>query len=127
MSNNSLMILNAHVFTAREDYFADIFIESGQIRAVGKKLSEKFIASQVIDADGLYVLPGCIDAHTHMELSFMGTSSSDDFASGTLAGLFGGTTSIIDFAMQEPKNSLSACVAQWHEKAHGKAVCDYSF
>src|SRR5258708_796584 len=81
----------------------------------------------MIDATGCYVFPGGIDPHTHMELPFMGTSASDTFESGTLAGLFGGTTTIIDFAIQTQGKSLGDALSQWHEMAKGKAVGDYAF
>src|SRR5205085_2765330 len=79
------------------------------------------------DAKGSYLLPGGIDAHTHMELPFMGTKASDTFETGTLAGLFGGTTTIIDFAIQTQGDSLGSALNQWHEKAGGHAVGDYAF
>ena len=73
------------------------------------------------------MIPGGIDAHTHMELPFMGTRASDSFETGTLAGLHGGTTSIIDFAIQTQGDSLNSCVNQWMEKAQGQAVGDFAF
>ena len=80
-----------------------------------------------VDAKGLYVFPGAVDVHTHLDLPFMGTSSSDDFESGTIAAVCGGTTSLIDFAIQTPGQSLGDALQQWNEKAHGKAVIDYGF
>ena len=84
-------------------------------------------ADRVIDANGCYLFPGGIDAHTHMELPFMGTYASDTFETGTLAGLHGGTTSIIDFAIQKQGHSLISALDAWHEKADGHAVGDYAF
>ncbi len=127
----SLLIKNAHIVTATDQYEADIYVENETIHAIGKDLcassSAAKAATQVIDAKGAYVFPGGIDAHTHMDLPFMGTSSSDDFESGTLAGLHGGTTTIIDFAIQTQGSSLNAALNQWHEKADGKSVGDYAF
>jgi dihydropyrimidinase len=122
-----ILIKGGHIWTAHSDYTADIFIVDGKIAAVGSDLSKAYSADETIDAHGLYVFPGGVDVHTHMELPFMGTYSSDDFETGTLAGLFGGTTTIIDFAIQKKGDSLKNCVGEWHEKAAKKAVSDYAF
>jgi dihydropyrimidinase len=124
---SSVLIRNGHVWSAVDDFIGDVYVVDGKIAAIGRNLKETFSADEVIDADGLYVFPGGVDAHTHMELPFMGTHSSDDFETGTLAGLHGGTTSIIDFAIQTQGSSLGDCVNHWHEKAGGKAVGDYAF
>ena len=121
------LIRNGHIWSAHDDCIGDILVVDEKISAIGKNLADVYSADEVIDADGLYVIPGGIDAHTHMELPFMGTHSADDFETGTLAGLHGGTTSIIDFAIQTQGNSLKDCVNHWHEKAGGKAVGDYAF
>ncbi|NBT59674.1 dihydropyrimidinase, partial [bacterium] len=84
-------------------------------------------ADKEVDASGCYVFPGGIDAHTHLDLPFMGTFSSDDFETGTLAALHGGTTTIIDFAFQSQGRTLKEGLTEWHQKAKGKAACDYSF
>lgn len=123
----SILIKNGRIWTAHSDFVADIFIADGKIKVIGSDLSKTYSADETIDAGGLYVLPGGIDVHTHLELPFMGTYSSDDFETGTLAGLFGGTTSIIDFAIQKKGDSLKNCVKEWHEKALKKAVSDYAF
>ncbi|MBU1244520.1 dihydropyrimidinase [Myxococcota bacterium] len=122
-----ILIQNGRVFMPSTDIVTEVFIEDGKITAIGPDLLKSCTPDETIDARGLYVLPGGIDAHTHMELPFMGTFSSDDFESGTLAGLYGGTTSIIDFAIQSKGESLTGCVNQWHEKARSKAVADYAF
>jgi dihydropyrimidinase len=122
---SSLLIKNAHIVTATENYTADIYVEGEKIHTIGKDLSMK--ADRVMDAKGNYVIPGGIDAHTHMELPFMGTFASDTFESGTLAALHGGTTTIIDFAIQKQGDSLGNALNAWHEKADGKAVGDYAF
>ena len=121
----SLLIQNANVVTATDRYLADLYIEGETIHTIGKNLSH-LKADRTIDAKGCYVFPGGIDAHTHMELPFMGTFSSDDFETGTLAGLYGGTTTIIDFAMQKHGGTLGDALSHWHEKA-AKSVGDYAF
>ncbi len=123
--SSSLLIKNGIVVTATDIYEADIFIVDEKVQTIGKDLNVS--AAKTIDAKGCYLFPGGIDAHTHMELPFMGTFSSDDFESGTLAGLYGGTTTIIDFAIQTQGDTLTAALNQWHEKAGGKAVGDYAF
>jgi len=90
----------------------DLLIRDGVIAVVGESL-EAPNGAQVIDAGGQYVMPGGIDPHTHMELPFMGTVASDDFYSGTAAGLAGGTTSIIDFVIPNPQHSLLAAFRAW--------------
>ncbi|MGZ3696879.1 MAG: dihydropyrimidinase, partial [Bdellovibrionota bacterium] len=116
---------NGTVVTAADISVADVYIEGEKVHTIGKGL--KHAADRVIDASGCYLIPGGIDAHTHMELPFMGTHSSDTFESGTLAGLHGGTTTIIDFAMQTKGDKLQTALNQWHEKAGGNAVGDYAF
>ena len=122
---STLLIKNGTVVTASETFVADIYVEGEKIHSIGKSLNAT--ADRTLDAKGCYVFPGGIDAHTHMELPFMGTHSSDTFESGTLAGLHGGTTTIIDFAIQTQGDSLQSALNQWHEKAQGKAVGDYAF
>ena len=94
---SSLLIRNGTVVTATDHYQADVLARDEKVVAIAASIDEN--ADRVIDAQGCYLFPGGIDAHTHMELPFMGTFSSDTFHSGTLAGLYGGTTSIIDFAI----------------------------
>lgn len=122
---SSLLIKNGTIVTATDHYQADVFVQDEKVAMIGTDLNES--ADQVIDAHGCYLFPGGIDAHTHMELPFMGTYASDTFESGTLAGLHGGTTSIIDFAIQTQGDSLSNAVKDWHLKADGHAVGDYAF
>lgn len=121
----TILIKNGHIWTGTDNFVADIFASGGKIAAVGPDLQKKFSADETIDAHGLYVIPGGVDAHTHMELPFMGTFSSDDFETGTIAALFGGTTSIIDFAIQKKGDTLENAVQQWLDKAK-KAAADYS-
>ena len=122
---SSLLIRNGMVVTATDQYTADVLIRDEIVVAIGQKLDES--ADRIIDAEGCYLFPGGIDAHTHMELPFMGTHASDTFESGTLAGLHGGTTSIIDFAIQSRGKSLESAIDEWHKKADGHAVGDYAF
>ncbi len=119
------LIKNGRIVTAVDDYRADILIEDEQISVIGKTLSME--ADKIIDASNKLVIPGGIDPHTHMELPFGGTSSSDDFFTGTRAAAFGGTTTIIDFAVQNKGESMLLGADKWHEKAQGKAVIDYGF
>lgn len=119
------LIKNGRIVTAVDDYTADIFIENGTVAVIGRTLDME--ADTVIDATGKIVIPGGIDPHTHMELPFGGTQSSDDFFTGTRAAAFGGTTTIIDFAVQNKGESLIQGVDNWHKKAEGKCAIDYGF
>jgi len=119
------LIKNGRIVTAVDDYRADILIEDEQVSVIGKTLEME--ADKVIDASGKLVIPGGIDPHTHMELPFGGTESSDDFYTGTRAAAFGGTTTIIDFAVQNKGESMLLGADKWHKKAEGKAVIDYGF
>ena len=94
----SLLIKNGRVITAVDDYYADVFIDGERVAMIGKDLPVQ--ADQVIDAAGKYVIPGGIDPHTHFDMPFGGTMSADDFESGTIAAAHGGTTTIVDFAIQ---------------------------
>jgi dihydropyrimidinase len=104
---------------------ADVLCHDGQITAVGEGI-EAPQGATVIDAGGQYVMPGGIDPHTHMQLPFMGTVASEDFESGTAAGLAGGTTMIIDFVIPGPQQDVMEAYHQWRDWA-GKSVSDYSF
>jgi len=123
--NHTILIKEGTIVTASEKYEADILISGETIQMIGPNLDVK--ADKVINAKGKYIFPGGIDCHTHMELPFMGTFSSDTFESGTLAGLHGGTTSIVDFAIQTQGDTLNAALNEWHRRADGKAVGDYAF
>jgi dihydropyrimidinase len=124
----SLLITNGRVITASDDYVADVYCENGTIAAIGKDLpSHRFQADRTIDASGKYVMPGGIDVHTHLDMPFGGTNSSDDFETGTIAAAFGGTTSLVDFAIQYRGKTMRHALDDWMERASGKAVIDYSF
>ncbi len=122
------LIKNGHIVTAVDSYIADILIEGETIVMIGKDLSSVIGAvDKTIDATSKLVIPGGIDPHTHMDLPFGGTSSSDDFETGTRAAAFGGTTTIIDFAVQSKGQALNEALDVWFAKAEGKAMTDYGF
>ncbi len=120
------LIKNGRIITAVDDYLADVLIDGETISAIGRKLPEAGV-DKVIDAAGQYVIPGAIDPHVHMELPFGGTVSSDSFETGTRAAAFGGTTSIIDFAIQYKGKTFQQTIDDWHAKAQGNCAIDYSY
>ena len=113
------------VVTATDRFPADILIEHGTITAIAKAIHEP--GHETIDASSAYVFPGFIDPHTHLDMPFGGTTTIDDFASGTVAAALGGTTTIVDFALHQKGDSLANAVKTWHGKARGKAAIDYAF
>jgi len=119
------VIRNGRIVTAVDDYNADILIDGGEVAMIAKKVDVD--AEKVIDAKGRLVIPGGIDPHTHMELPFGGTHASDTFETGTRAAAFGGTTTIIDFAVQSKGQALLEAVDGWHKKADGRTAIDYGF
>lgn len=119
----SFLIKNARIITAEQDYTGDIYIEKGKIATIGAALNLQ--ADRVIDAGGKYVIPGGVDVHTHMDMPFGGTVSSDDFETGTRAAAFGGTTCIIDFAVQAKGTKIREALDAWWKKGE-KATVDYS-
>ncbi len=121
----SVLIKNGHIFTAVDNYVADILVDDGKIRTIGIDLSAD--DAKTIDAIGKYVIPGGIDPHTHLDFPFGGTVSSDDFSTGTIAAAVGGTTTIVDFVVQQPGQSLTEALEIWHQKAGGQAAVDYGF
>ncbi len=120
------IIRNGSVVTAIDTYTADIAITSGKIAAIGANLPTEN-ATRVIDASNKLVMPGGIDVHTHLDMPFGGTTSADDFETGTRAAAFGGTTTLIDFAIQYKGQALRQAFDTWMAKAASKAVCDYAF
>ena len=117
------LLQNGTIVTAADTYKADVLIEGDKVALIGKELP--VAGAKKVDATGKYLIPGGIDVHTHMELPFGGTFASDDFETGTVAAAFGGTTSIIDFAVQAFGDTLSSAVEAWQKKARGKAAIDY--
>ncbi|PLS87296.1 MAG: dihydropyrimidinase [Actinobacteria bacterium] len=122
----SILIKGGRIVTAGDDYVGDVFVEGETVSLIGQSLDME--ADKVIDASGKYVIPGAIDPHTHMEMPFGGTVSCDDFTSGTISAAFGGTTSLVDFCLQTPGQSLPEALATWHEKIERKKpVIDVGF
>lgn len=121
----SVLIKNGRIVTAVDDYFADVFIDGEQVAMIGQNLDVQ--ADTVIDATGKLVIPGGIDPHTHFDMPFGGTFSADDFESGTRAAAFGGTTTVVDFAIQSKGASCLEGLETWHAKAEGKTAIDYGF
>ncbi len=119
-----LIIKNGTIVTASDIYRADIGIENGKIRQIGLGLGA---ADKEIDVKGRYILPGLIDAHTHVDIKFQGCQSVEDFYSGTAAAANGGVTTIIDYVIPDSGDTLEQALAIWKDKAKGKAVVDYSF
>ena len=120
------IIKNGSVVTAADTYTADVAITNGKVAAIGTGLPVQN-AARILDASGKLVLPGGIDVHTHLDMPFGGTTSADDFETGTRAAAFGGTTTLIDFAIQYKGQPLRQAFDTWLSKASEKAVCDYAF
>ena len=121
----SVLIKNGRIVTAVDDYHADIFIGDETVTLIGRDLV--IDADTVIDASGRLVIPGGIDPHTHIEMPFGGTVTSDNFETGTRAAAYGGTTCIVDFAIQPKGTSTLDALDTWHAKAAGKTAIDYAF
>ena len=121
------LITNGTIVTADGSTAADVLIDGETIAAIGAGMADMTAVDETIDARGRYVIPGGIDVHTHMELPFGGTSAKDTFETGTRAAAFGGTTTIVDFAVQSRGKTLREGLDTWHAKAEGNAVADYGF
>jgi dihydropyrimidinase len=122
-----LIIRNGQVVTPAGVIDADVGIRGEKIAVIAEDLSDAAQNVETIDAGGHYVIPGVLDVHVHLELPFCGTVSSDDYRSGTRAGARGGVTTVIDFAIPYAGESLSQAADNWHKKAEGKALVDYTF
>src|SRR6267378_5571544 len=118
------LIRNGTVVTAERSVAADILVDGEKIRDIAPSLPAE-AAGRVIDASGMLLLPGGIDVHTHLDMPFGGTTSSDDFETGTRAAAFGGTTTLIDFAIQAKGTRMRDALDTWWKKADGRAVIDY--
>ncbi|PSJ26488.1 dihydropyrimidinase [Streptosporangium nondiastaticum] len=118
------------VITAAEETRADVLVEDGKVAALaapGSAFAQRWQADRTLDATGKYVIPGGVDAHTHLDFPFGGTASSDDFETGTRAAAWGGTTTLVDFAVQSRGQALREGLDRWHAKADGKCAIDYAF
>jgi dihydropyrimidinase len=122
------LITNGTIITADGSTAADVLIDGERVARIGADLAADGVtADETIDAAGRWLIPGAIDVHTHMELPFGGTFAKDTFETGTRAAAFGGTTTIVDFAVQSRGKSLRDGLDAWHAKAEGNAVADYGF
>jgi dihydropyrimidinase len=119
------LVRNGTIVTAADRYDADVYIDKGVITVIGRHLPLQ--ADTVVDATGKLVLPGGIDVHTHLDMPFGGTTSADDFETGTIAAAHGGTTTLVDFAIQDFGQGLYPALDTWRGRAEGKAVIDYAF
>ncbi|HEY3092747.1 MAG TPA: dihydropyrimidinase [Vicinamibacterales bacterium] len=122
---STLLVKNGIVVTATDIYEGDVFVDGEKIATIGSSLTMH--ADRVIDAKRKYVFPGGIDVHTHLDMPFGGTTSADDFESGTIAAAHGGTTSVVDFAIQYKGQTLHHAWETWMKKAERKAAIDYGF
>jgi dihydropyrimidinase len=122
----SVLIKGGRIVTAADDYVGDVFVDNGTVALLGESLD--VIADRVIEASGKYVMPGAIDPHTHIEMFFGGTTTCDDFTSGTVSAAFGGTTTLIDFCMQAPGDTFAQALEKYHEKIERcRPVIDVGF
>jgi dihydropyrimidinase len=122
---STALIRHGTIVTDAMSVDADVYVENGVITRIGPGLSVP--AERVVDASGLFVMPGGIDAHTHLDMPAGDITSTDDFETGTIAAAYGGTTTIVDFATPEPGESLRSALDAWAAKAEGRAVIDYGF
>src|SRR5262252_7162272 len=125
-----ILIRGGIVVTATGVFAADVLIDGQTVAALldpAHTGSFAGLADRSIDATGKYVMPGGIDVHTHLDMPFGGTTSADDFETGTRAAAWGGTTTLIDFAIQQKGQTLRTALDAWHLKARDRAVIDYAF
>ena len=120
---SDLIFAGGTVVTAEGSFRADVAVTGETIAAVGLDLPRD--GAEVVDVTGARLMPGFIDGHTHLDMPFGGTVTADDWASGTAAAVAGGTTTIVDFSLQDPAGTLSEAVETWQQKAAGKAHVDY--
>ena len=111
----SVLIKNGRIITAVDDYMGDVFIENETVTHIGNSLDME--ADEILDVSGKYLFPGGLDPHTHLDMPFGGTVSADDFETGTRAAAHGGTTTLVDFAIQTKGHSTLEALDTWHAKA----------
>ncbi|MBV8599839.1 MAG: dihydropyrimidinase [Actinobacteria bacterium] len=121
----SVLIKGGRVVTAADDYVADVYVDGERVTLIGESLDVE--ADRVIDASGKYVLPGCVDPHTHLAMPWRGETTIDDFESGHAAAAFGGTTTHVDFCIQGRGQTFAEALEAWHAKREGKAMIDNGF
>ena len=121
----SVLIRGGRIVTAADDYVADLYVEDETITLIGESLDVS--ADKVIDAAGKYVLPGCVDPHTHLDMPFGGTVTIDDVESGQTSAAFGGTTCHVDFIIQPQGQTFGAAIDEWRSKANGRQVIDMGY
>src|SRR5881398_2842171 len=121
----SVLIKGGRVLTAADDYVGDVYVEGERISLIGESLDVP--ADKTIDASGKYLLPGCVDPHTHLDMPFGGTVTIDDVESGQTAAAFGGTTTHVDFCIQAKGQSFGEALEIWHGKREGKTLIDNGF
>src|SRR5438552_10825406 len=121
----SVLIKGGRIITAADDYVGDIYVVGERISLIGESLDLQ--AERVIDAAGKYVLPGCVDPHTHLDMPFGGTTTIDDVESGQTAAAFGGTTCHVDFIIQPQGTTFGDAVDEWRAKANGKQMIDMGY
>src|SRR5438876_9244399 len=121
----SILIKGGRIITAADDYTGDIYVEGERISLIGESLDMQ--AERVVDAAGKYVLPGCVDPHTHLDMPFGGTVTIDDVESGQTAAAFGGTTCHVDFIIQPPGSTVADAFEDWQAKANGRQVIDMGY
>src|SRR4249919_3633350 len=121
----SVLIKGGRIVTAADDYVADIYVDDETVTLIGASLDVP--ADRTIDASGKYVLPGCVDPHTHLDMPFGGTTTIDDFESGHTAAAFGGTTCHVDFVIQPQGSTFAAALEDWRSKATGKQMIDMGY
>jgi dihydropyrimidinase len=121
----SVLIRGGRIVTAADDYVADLYVEDETITLIGTSLDVQ--ADKTIDAAGKYVLPGCVDPHTHLDMPFGGTVTIDDVEAGQTAAAFGGTTCHVDFIIQPQGETFASALDTWRAKAAGKQVIDMGY
>src|SRR6184192_941825 len=121
----SILIRGGRIVTAADDVVADLLVEGERVALIGADLD--VAADRTIEASGKYVLPGCIDPHTHLDMPFGGTVTIDDFESGQGSAACGGTTCHVDFCIQSKGQTFAQALEAWHAKANDKTLIDYGF